>query len=87
MFLPWHYCRYETRAVSDGVHIWIVHKGKYTKAKLSLVNIQNAVKIPLGRHLSDDEKNKLNNLTGKRAIMGVNDCRKLFVAGPVRNFL
>lgn len=81
VFLPWHPARYETRMIVDGLFIYSIHRSEFSKRYITETNMNKlkGVKIPLGRQLTQKEKDYFNSLTGKTFIPGYRDCRKFLV--------
>lgn len=84
LLMPWHLGRYETRAMVDNGHVWLVHRHRFKRVHMPPERLvkQGAVLVPLGSHLTASEREKLDAMIGKRAIMGIRDCRKLVVRKP-----
>lgn len=87
--MPWHMARYESRVIMQGKYLWCVHRSVFKK-KIFLLNDKNRARIsfvPLNRPLTQEEVRTLNNMVGQVAITGIRDCRKLFIAGSVKQVL
>lgn len=92
LLMPWHFGRYQSRAVVQGDKCWHVTRRTYAcRTGLSATKVASthpgAVFIPLKRKLTQDELGKLDNIVGQKVIMGVRDCRRLMVAGHPREFV
>ncbi len=85
VFLPWHPARYETRMVCDGEFLWSVFQKQFIRTKVDDLNLDKiqGVRVSWGRKLLDTERALLDSRVGKKAQPGINDCRKLLVAGKI----
>ena len=83
LLIPWNNPRYESRMVVQGDTVWMVYKGTFVEfnSRKYVKTIKGATWLPLGRKLSRDEVAEIRKLSGKIAITGIKDCRRLMVAG------
>lgn len=82
-FLPWRHPLYESRMLTDGDTVWLVHRGRFISAPWGSVRQQvvdsGAAFRPLKKPLSPGAVAALNRLVGRKAVPCVRDCHRLEV--------
>lgn len=77
-FIPWRFARYETRVIVQDDQIWMIRRGHFIHRRHGgLAAVRKGDPVTLDKPLSDWQLSRLQNLTGKRKIIGIRDCSAL----------